>query len=316
MRRAAAVILLAVMVLIPLLWTAEAFARAGGGSSGGSRGSRSYSAPARSSSPSPVSPSMPASRPTSPMQPAPQRTGWGGMVGGLLMGGLIGSLLFGGLGHGGFGGGGGMGLLEILLIAGLVYFGFRMLRNRQPEPASPVGYASAGSYDRGPDTSSYATTTMELPASATDLDRGLGYVRQLDQGFDPKQFSETASDIFFRMQAAWSARDMGRASDVLTPEMQALLQKDCDRMRAEHRINRLENVAVRSADVTEAWQERGQDFVTVHFLASLLDYTTDETGTQVLDGNSTQPVKFEEYWTFVRPVGPNPWRLSAIQQAG
>jgi len=246
--------------------------------------------------------------------PAPQRPGWGGMIGGLLMGGLIGSLLFGGLGHG-FGGGG-MGLLEILLIAGLVYFGFRMLRNRQPQPASPAGYASpGGSYGSLPEPTSYAATTMEAPASESDLDRGIGYVRQMDSGFDPKRFSETASDIFFRIQAAWSARDMGRVSDVLTPEMQGVLQKDCDRMRAEHRINRLENVAVRDADVTEAWQERGQDFVTVHFLANLLDYTTDETGTQVLDGSATQPVKFEEYWTFVRPVGPNPWRLSAIQQA-
>jgi predicted lipid-binding transport protein (Tim44 family) len=25
-------------------------------------------------------------------------------------------------------------------------------------------------------------------------------------------------------------------------------------------------------------------------------------------------VKFEEYWTLTRPVGPNPWKLSAIQQ--
>ena len=166
-----------------------------------------------------------------------------------------------------------------------------------------------------PEPTSYAATTMEAPASESDLDRGIGYVRQMDGSFDPKRFSETASDIFFRIQAAWSARDMARASDVLMPEMQGVLQKDCDRMRAEHRINRLENVAVRDADVTEAWQERGQDFVTVHFLANLLDYTTDETGTQVLDGSAMQPVKFEEYWTFVRPVGPNPWRLSAIQQA-
>ncbi len=314
MRRAAVVSLMAIMVLVPLLWTADAFARAGGGSSGGSRGSRSYSAPARSS-PSQMSPSSPTSRPTSPMQPAPapQRPGWGGMIGGLIAGGLIGSLLFGGMGHG-LGGGGGMGMLEILLIAGLVYFGYRMLRNRQAQTASPSGYASPGSYGNAPDSSSYATTTMELPAGQSDLDRGIGYVRQMDSSFDPKQFSETASDIFFRMQAAWSTRDMGRASDVLTPEMQALLQKDCDRMRAEHRINRLENVAVREAEVTEAWQERGQDFVTVHFLASVLDYTTDEAGA-VLEGSATQPVKFEEYWTFVRPVGPNPWRLSAIQQA-
>ena len=311
MRRATAVTLLAVMTFIPLLWTAEALARVGGGSSGGSRGSRSYSAPARPSSPSPVSPGMPAS-PTSPMQSTPQRSGWGGMLGGLLMGGLIGSLLFGGLGHGG--GFGGMGLLEIAILAGLVYFGFRMMRSRQPEPA-PAGYSASGPLGGG-SQSSYASTTMEAPASLSDLDRGISHIRQMDAEFDPRRFAETASDIFFRMQAAWGARDMGRASEILTPEMQALLQKDCDRMRAEGRINRLENIAVRAAEVTEAWQERGQDYVTVHFLASLLDYTTDESGTRVLDGSTTQPVKFEEFWTFTRPVGPNPWRLSAIQQAG
>ena len=61
---------------------------------------------------------------------------------------------------------------------------------------------------------------------------------------------------------------------------------------------------MRTAEITEAWQETGQDYVTVHFLASLLDYTTDESGARVLDGSRTEPVKFEEYWTFVRPVGP------------
>ena len=101
----------------------------------------------------------------------------------------------------------------------------------------------------------------------------------------------------------------------LTPEMQAQLQRDCDRLRAEQKINRLENIAVRTADVTEAWQESGQDYVTVRFLASLLDYTTDESGARVLEGSRTEPVKFEEYWTFARPVGPGPLKLSAIQQA-
>lgn len=66
--------------------------------------------------------------------------------------------------------------------------------------------------------------------------------------------------------------------------------------------------------MTEAWQEGGQDFLTVRFLASLLDYAVDEVTGQVVEGSRTEPVKFEEYWTFVRAVGPNPWRLSAIQQ--
>src|SRR5262249_34964629 len=89
----------------------------------------------------------------------------------------------------------------------------------------------------------------------------------------------------------------------------------CDRLRGQGRINRLENIAVRSVAVTEAWQESGLDYVTVHFLASLLDYTVDERSGQVVDGSRTEPVKFEEDWTFMRPVGPNALRRGAIKQA-
>lgn len=74
------------------------------------------------------------------------------------------------------------------------------------------------------------------------------------------------------------------------------------------------NIAVRATDLVEAWQESGQDFITVRFYANLLDYTTDETGT-LIDGNRTEPVKFEEFWTFSRPVGTGAWKLSAISQS-
>ena len=72
---------------------------------------------------------------------------------------------------------------------------------------------------------------------------------------------------------------------------------------------------MRSVDITEAWQETGSDFITVRVYANLLDYNVDETTGQVVEGSKTEPVKFEEYWTFTRPVGSNPWQLSAIQQA-
>jgi len=57
--------------------------------------------------------------------------------------------------------------------------------------------------------------------------------------------------------------------------------------------------------LTEAWQEGGKDFATVWFLASLLDDTTDEAA-RLLDGSRAEPVKFEESWTVVRPVGRIP----------
>jgi predicted lipid-binding transport protein (Tim44 family) len=322
MKRTLALAVLIALAIMPVLSVTEAWARAGGGSSSGSRGSRSYTSPARPGA-SPVSPSQPSSPAMSPSQ---QRPGWGGMMGGmlggLLLGGLLGGLLFGG----GFGSG--IGLMEILIIAALGWFALSYMRRRQAAAAVPSGYAMAGggygtgsrddvgmSARYGSGTSGGGAATLEAPTGPSDLERGVGHLRQMDRSFDPRAFAETASDIFFKIQGAWTARDLRSVSAHLTPEMQTQLQRDCDRLRADQKVNRLENIAVRTAEITEAWQETGQDYVTVHFLASLLDYTTDESGARVLEGSRTEPVKFEEYWTFVRPVGPGPFKLSAIQQA-
>jgi len=313
MKRFLALACLMALALAPLLLVTDAWARAGRGSSGGSRGSRSYSSPARPSQ-SPATPSQPSTPPSSFQQPQPQRSGWGaGLMGGLAgfaLGGLLGSMLFGG------GMGGGVGLMEILLIGGGIFLLVRMMRSRQAAtvPAPSYGQGYGGSQPQAqPQPQMYQAQAVDTGPS--DLDRGVSYIRQMDAGFDPARFGDTASDVFFRVQAAWMARDISQASASVTPEMADMLQKDCDRLRGQGRINRLDNIAVRSVTVTEAWQESGQDYVTAHFLASLLDYTVDERSGQVVEGSRTEPVKFEEFWTFVRPVGPNPWRLSAIQQA-
>ena len=305
MKRIIAIAAMLMTVLAPVLIAGDAWARAGSGGTSGSRGSRGFSTP---SSPSPLTPSRPVPAPTAP-PPAPSRWGgFGGMLGGLLLGGLLGSLLFGGHGAG-------IGLLELLIIGGLAWFAISFMRRRS---AAPSGYAAPDDGDRWRTTAAYggdAVAAGPAVAASADRERGLDHMRQLDPAFDPKRMADTATDVFFRVQAAWMARDMSGVAALLTPEMQGILQTDCDKLRAEGKINRLENIAVRSAEVAEAWQERGEDWVTVHFLASLLDFTTDESGTRLLEGSRTEPVKFEEYWTFVRPVGPNAFRLSAIQQA-
>jgi predicted lipid-binding transport protein (Tim44 family) len=235
-----------------------------------------------------------------------------GGLAGLALGGLLGSMLFG------HGMGGGIGMLEILLIAGGAFLLFRMMRNRQAASQPSYGQAGGGTWQSQPQPQPYQAPVAQaqpVEIGPSDLDRGIANIRQMDAGFDPARLSDIASDIFFKVQAGWMNRDMREAAAVVTPEMSDILQKDCDRLRGQGRVNRLENIAVRSVDLSEAWQESGQDFVTVHFLANLLDYTVDERSGQVVEGNRSEPVKFEEFWTFVRPVGPNPWRLTAIQQA-
>jgi predicted lipid-binding transport protein (Tim44 family) len=121
-------------------------------------------------------------------------------------------------------------------------------------------------------------------------------------------------DTFFRIQGAWMNRDMSSVTNVLSDEMRGIFQGDVDRLLREKRVNKLENIAVRKVDITDAWQEAGDEFITVLIYANLLDYTVDVATGSIVAGSNLEPVKFEEYWTFTRPVGPGPWSLSAIDQ--
>ena len=121
-------------------------------------------------------------------------------------------------------------------------------------------------------------------------------------------------DLFFKIQGACANRDMATVRNLFTDEMYGILQADAEELKLNKKINHLDNIAVRSIEITDAWQESGKDFITLRFHASLLDYVTDETSGQLLSGSKSEPVKFEEYWTFTRPVGNNPWQLSAISQ--
>ncbi|KAB0671529.1 Tim44 domain-containing protein [Oryzomonas sagensis] len=298
------------------LVTVEAEARAGGGKSFGSRGSRSYSQPVSPfSQPRPSQQAAPQPFSPSPYQ-APQPAGGGflrSMAGGLA-GGLLGGMLFRSMGFGGgMGGGfgGGIGLFEIILIAGIIYLVYRIVKGRRNEAAPYQSPSAMGGYSEPeaprPIQSAYADT-------AGDLAAGLSHIRQMDPGFDEQRFADGVMDIFFKIQGAWMNRDLSSVTPLLTPDMRRIFQEDIDRLLREHRVNRLENIAVRNVEVSEAWQESGQDYITALIYANLLDYTTDDASGQVVEGSKTDPVKFEEFWTFTRPVGNNPWRLSGIDQ--
>lgn len=235
------------------------------------------------------------------------------MAGGLA-GGLLGGMLFRSLGFGG-GFGGGFGMFDLLLLVGIGYLIFWIVRrSRMVEEAPATGYYSqmpAPSYG----STGASTARFERTSSSQDLEQGLAHIRQMDPRFDEAAFREWCSDSFFRLQAAWMHRDLEKLRPLLTEEMQEVFRKQIEDLRSKRQINKLENIAVRSIEVTEAWQEHGLDYITVRYLANLLDYTVEEASGKIVTGSDSEPVKFEEFWTWVRPVGPNPWRLAAINQA-
>ena len=316
-----AVGLFAILGLSQIVLETLADARAGGGFSGGSRGSRSYQAPSR-----PTQPSQPqrAATPQQVQQPAPMMPQSGGFMRGLgtaVLGGFLGSMLFSGLanatGMGGMGGlgGSGFGMMEILLFGGLAYFIYRKYKSSQAAAAPAYGtmqYQDA-QYQAPTPTPSYSgNTPVQEPLPFNGIDyRSL---TMMDRTFDPNQFVKTAQDIFFKVQGAWNKQDIGALRALCGTELLKSWEEELAQLKLRGHRNRMDNIALRESEITEVWTESGEDFITVRLFANLLDYTADDKGT-VVSGSDSEPVQFEEFWTFTRPVGPNPWKLTAVQQA-
>lgn len=221
-----------------------------------------------------------------------------GLAGGVA-GGFLGSMLFGSMGHAapgmGGGGGGGIGFLEILLFAGLAYGVYRLVKGRF-QPATQGSPMARGDYRQALDT------------TATPMSGGF-------RALQPDAIdSDEASDIFFKIQGAWTRRDLSSVRALLTPDMESQLTRDLDALRAAGHVNRLENITVRRAEVMHSWEEGAMLLSTIRFTANVLDYTVDQSSSQVIDGSDTTPVKFEEDWTFAKATPSSPWQLAGIQQ--
>ena len=318
---ATAVGFFAVFALTQIALESLADARAGGGRSGGFRGSRSSQAPSRA-----ANPTSPQRQDAMPAQPSPMMPQSGGLMRGLgtaVLGGFLGSMLFSGLagatGMGGMGGGmggSGFGMLEILLFGGLAYFLYRKYKSSRT-PALATGGGSMQYQDtsyQAPTPSGYSNNPPvqePLPFNGTDY-RSL---TMMDPSFDANKFLKTAQDSFFKIQGAWNKQDTTALRTLCGGELMKTWEAELAQLKLRGQKNRMDNIALRESEITEVWTENGEDFITVRLHANLLDFTVEEKSGNVVGGSDSEPVEFEEFWTYSRPVGPNAWKLTAVQQA-
>lgn len=278
--------------------------------------------------------SIPSSRPSPSMAPRSgynssynqrqnqQTGGMGrGFMGGLL-GGALGGMLFGSL----FGAhGSGMGILPLLLLAGIGYFFYKRFVNRPPTSSSsgyqPPPFGGQGSQSG---TSSFGAGTPppippirpdDAPQGAMSVADGLAAIRQNDPGFNEKDFLQMASDVFFKVQAGWMRRDVASFKSLLGTQLASEYENDFAQMKAQGRSNKLENIAIRGVDIVAADSNASEECITVLFTANLLDYTVDDKTGALLEGSMTEPVKFAENWTWARPLRVGDWKLEGIAVA-
>ena len=311
-----------VMLTAPL----EADARRGG--SFGSRGARTYNAPATTNvaprQTAPMQRSM-TDRPAGATQAGTAAAGAGaaatsqrggmakGLLGGLLAGGLIGALLGGGMGALG-GAGAVMALLQIVLIGGLLFFLFRLFRRKSTgAPAHAFAGAGAGN-GRGMASSFSGHQAPQAAPSAT-----VSALRPAvqDQGADIAINDADRHDferLLTEVQDAFSNEDFGRLRERTTPEVMSYFAEELSQNATAGRRNSVAGTRLLDAEVAEAWREGATDYATIAMRYESTDVMLDRSTGAVLEGDPSRPTDTTELWTFRRePQGQ--WRLSAIQEA-
>lgn len=254
-----------------------------------------------------------------PTQSSPTQNGGSfsrGLAGGLL-GGALGGMLFGSM----FGmGGSGMGILPLLLLGGIGYFLYRKMTTASRAGNAQQGWQGGGfpgPMGGGPrpmNTDVMRDVPPPAPGSPVAVEAGLAEIRRTDRNFDPAYFKEVASDVFFQVQAGWMRRDLDSYRHLLGDQLASEYAEHFAGMRERGVINKLESIAIRGVDIVDAGCTGTEDFVTVRFAANLLDYTVSDTTGELVEGSMTTPIKFNEDWTWARPVGTDNWRLEGIKE--
>jgi predicted lipid-binding transport protein (Tim44 family) len=273
-------------------------ARVGGGSSLGSRGSRTYSSPPSTNTAPSVAPVEKSfaqpSKPTTAQAPMGGPSRFGGWRS-ILLGGLFAGVLASIFGFGvlasvlGF-------LLQAALVVGVVWLVMGYFRSRRPAMAGTGGVQSRrASVD-------YRAGTVGSGSAAT-LEIG-------PQDYDA--FEQSLGEI----QVAYGRRDEHTLGHRVTPEMLAYFAEQLEADRRKGLRNEVSSPKLLQGDLAEAWHEGNNEYATVAMRFSLIDVTVDSLG-RVVSGSPTTPKEVTEVWTFRRPRGGTSaqWELSAIQQA-
>ncbi|MBV7538442.1 39S ribosomal protein L45 [Duganella sp. sic0402] len=275
---------------------------AGGGKSIGRQSQSVNRMPAQPAPQQAPRQAQPNQAPNTPPAAAPKPSPWKGILGGALLGLGLGALFS----HFGLGGalGGAIGsIIMIALLAGVVYFIFRLIRSKsQPAPraAAPSAFGGNQNVYSMPQQSGSAT-----PEIGSRLQPAAAPVQQahtqwgVPADFDQASFLRVAKSNFIRLQAAWDKGDVADIREFTTPEV-----------FAEMRMQISERTQADYTDVVSIDAELlGIETTDTEYLASVKFTGMIKPAADAL----AEP--YHEVWNLVKPVnGSSGWLLGGIQQ--
>lgn len=277
------VLTIALALFIGLTFSFDAEARRFGGG-------KSFGAPKHA----PAQPQQRQQAQQAPRQPAAatpaagSKMGWLGPLAGLAAGGLLASMFFGD----GFEG---IQFMDVLIIALLAFFLFRLARRK---PTQPV-LAGAGPVPTS------EPMQREIPSTNNGIMGGSSAAPtqapiNAPAWFDQERFLTQAREHFLQLQQLWDANDFSQISEYLTPELLAFLQQERASLGDGYQSTYIDDLSVTLDGVDEMENST----------VATLTFTGIAKTSRFDEGEF-----FNESWGMERQHGDNqPWLITGIRQ--
>jgi len=277
--------------------------RLGGGKSVGMQRDMSAAKPA-SPPPAQQAAPVPHANPAPAAAPAAQpKRSWMGPLAGLAAGLGIGALLGG---SGMFGGGGMGGIMEMLMLAALVFFGFKMFQmfraQKSAAPAAdPMQYAGVGGPGMAPIQNEPIDVTPAPVGTSAPAPVQIATAPALPADFDKEAFLRVAKVNFIRMQAAFDAGNVEDLREFTAPELFAEIKMDLNERAGKSQQT---DVVTLDAELLDLQVQGTQNIVSVRFHGLIREEA----------GGAAEPV--DEIWHLSKPAdGSRGWVVAGIQQS-
>lgn len=187
--------------------------------------------------------------------------------------------------YGSSGGGGGGDLPTPVVIIILGFFAFMFIYAFRTSKKKPSGGATGGT----------VTDVSKL--------RSLSEYNALDPGFDATALRETLSNLYVRMQNAWTAKDIEPVRPYFSDALYQQMDRQLNAYREGRRTNYVERIAVLGLEIRGWYQEGGNDCMVASVRTRIVDYTLNDVTGELISGDRAKE-KFMEYeWILQRPTG-------------
>ena len=127
--------------------------------------------------------------------------------------------------------------------------------------------------------------------------------RSVDPDFDSAALTEMISNLYVRMQNAWTDGDISALRPYFTDALFTQFERQLAQKTAQGLVNHIDRISVQNVTLRGFRQESGADHIIVKVETRIVDYTVEKATGKIVSGSNTAERFMTYEWDMSRTTG-------------